>query len=99
MSDTAFVIPIRDFFLLGIFNSSYIWNYLKQTTAVLGDAEKGGRMRLKRIYVEKIPISNASTAEQEAISKLVQKCLDVKGVGCEIWEREIDERVAALYGL
>jgi hypothetical protein len=29
----------------------------------------------------------------------VQKCLDAKGVDCEQWERDIDERVAALYGL
>jgi hypothetical protein len=38
-------------------------------------------------------------SEKEAISKLVQKCLDAKGVDCEAWEKEIDDRVAALYGL
>ena len=31
--------------------------------------------------------------------KLVQKCLDAKGQNCQAWEKEIDERVAALYGL
>lgn len=31
--------------------------------------------------------------------KLVQKCLDAKGVNCEVWEKEIGDRVAALYGL
>jgi hypothetical protein len=35
----------------------------------------------------------------KAISALVQKCLDAKGVDCEEWDREIDGRVAALYGL
>jgi len=30
---------------------------------------------------------------------LVTKCMDAKGVGCESWESEIDERVAALYGI
>jgi len=30
---------------------------------------------------------------------LVQKCLDADGVGCEAREREINLRVAALYGL
>ncbi|MDZ7956922.1 MAG: TaqI-like C-terminal specificity domain-containing protein [Aulosira sp. DedQUE10] len=99
VNDTTFIIPVCDFFLLGILNSNCVWSYLKQTAAVLGDAEKGGRMRLKRVYVEKIPIPNASTTEREAISKLVQKCLDAKGVDCEAWEKEIDERVAALYGL
>jgi hypothetical protein len=30
---------------------------------------------------------------------LARKCLDAKGVGCAAWEKEIDQRVAALYGL
>jgi hypothetical protein len=34
-----------------------------------------------------------------SIAELVQKCLDAEGVGCKEWEAEIDERVAALYGL
>ena len=59
----------------------------------------GGRIRLKRIYVSGAPIPDALTADRTAISALVQKCLDAQGVGCEEWEREIDERVAALYGL
>ena len=49
--------------------------------------------------MSKIPIPNASDSEKETISQLVQKCLDAKGVDCEAWEKEIDDRVAALYGL
>ncbi len=49
--------------------------------------------------MNKIPIPIASDSEKEAISKLVQKCLDAQGVDCEAWEKEIDDRVAALYGL
>ncbi|MDO8587577.1 MAG: hypothetical protein Q7T82_11115 [Armatimonadota bacterium] len=37
--------------------------------------------------------------DRAAIAALAQKCLDAKGVGCEAWEKEIDDRVAALYGL
>ncbi|OKH42925.1 type I restriction endonuclease subunit M [Calothrix sp. HK-06] len=96
---TAFVIPLNDLYLLGVLNSKHVWSYLCQKAAILGDAEKGGRIRLKRTYVKKIPIPNASTSERQAISKLVQKCLDAKGAGCEHWEKEINERVAALYGL
>ncbi|MCC5627685.1 Eco57I restriction-modification methylase domain-containing protein [Nostoc sphaeroides CHAB 2801] len=96
---TAFIIPLNDLYLLGILNSSHVWNYLCQIAAVLGDSEKGGRVRLKRTYIKKIPIPTVSNTEREAISKLVQKCLDAKGVNCEKWEKEIDERVAALYGL
>ena len=37
--------------------------------------------------------------DRAAIAALARKCLDAKGVGCEAWEKEIDDRVAALYGL
>ena len=51
------------------------------------------------MYVSKVPIPKAPDSERAAIAALVQKCLDAKGVGCEAWEKEIDARVAALYGL
>jgi len=41
----------------------------------------------------------ASCSDRAAISALARKCLDAKGIGCEAWEKEIDDRVAALYGL
>ena len=51
------------------------------------------------VNFKRLPIPPASESEKEPIIKLVQKCLDAKGVNCEEWEKEIDERVAALYGL
>ena len=51
------------------------------------------------IYLSKCIIPDAPAAEREAIAGLVQRCLDAGGVGCEESEREIDERVARLYGL
>ncbi|MCC5623597.1 TaqI-like C-terminal specificity domain-containing protein [Nostoc sp. CHAB 5715] len=92
---TAFIIPVYDLYLLGVLNSSPVHHYFLE----IGAQVRGGYLRFKRQYVEKIPIPNASTTERETISQLVQKCLDTKGVNCEIWEKEIDERVAALYGL
>jgi len=96
---TASCIGVDDIYLLGILNSAPTWRYMCEKFAVLGDAQKGGRMRLKSFYVEQIPIPDASSAERAAITALVQKCLDAKGIGCEKWEAEINERVAALYGL
>lgn len=94
-NDKAFIIPVPELYLLGILNSSHIWEYLKSVCSEL----LGKSLELRSIYINKIPIPSASTTEREAISQLVQKCLDAKGVNCETWEKEIDERVAALYGL
>lgn len=99
MNDATFSIPTNDLFLLGILNSASVWSYLKQICAVLGDSDKGGRLNMKAIYLNKLPIPNTNEINRKSISKLVQKCLDAKGVGCEAWEKEIDVRVVKLYGL
>ena len=98
-NDKAFIISTSDLYLLGILNSFSVWEYLKCICSALGHASEGGGLELRSIYMSKIPIPKASTSDREAISKLVQKCLDAKGVNCEAWEKEIDDRVAALYGL
>jgi TaqI-like C-terminal specificity domain/Eco57I restriction-modification methylase len=94
INNKAFIIPTNDLYLLGVLNSSHVWKYLDSTCSEL----LGGSIELRSIYIEKVPIPQASEIEQKAISKLVQKCLDAKGVGCEAWEKEIDIRVAKLYG-
>jgi type I restriction-modification system DNA methylase subunit len=94
INNKAFIIPPNDLYLLGVLNSSHVWKYLDSTCSEL----LGGSIELRSIYIEKVPIPQASEIERKAISKLVQKCLDAKGVGCEAWEREIDEIVAGLYG-
>lgn len=99
LGNTGYIIPVNDLYLLGVLNSTYVWEYAKANFSCLGDPDKGGRFRFIYQSVMKIPIPNASSTEREAISKLVQKCLDAKGVNCEAWEKEIDNRVAALYGL
>lgn len=95
INDKAFIIPVSDLYLLGILNSSFVWDYLKSICSKL----RGGDLELRHIYISKIPIPNASSGEREPISKLVQKCLDAKGANCSQWEEEINARVAALYGL
>ncbi|WP_273247707.1 TaqI-like C-terminal specificity domain-containing protein, partial [Limnospira indica] len=82
-------------FLLGVLNSQLTNYFIAQIAAVRG----GSFLEYKPMYVSQIPIPKASEADKEAIEKLVQKCLDAKGVGVGEWEAEIDDRVAHLYGL
>jgi len=95
LNNKVFMISLDDKYLLGLLNSSFVWKYLHHTCSKLS----GGAFAMQTPYLEKIPIPLASESEKEPIIKLVQKCLDAKGVNCEEWEKEIDERVAALYGL
>jgi hypothetical protein len=96
---TSFSIPGEDLYLLGVLNSSLAWEYLKSVCSVLGDAEKGGRLTLQEVFVSKLPIPTPSDSFRTAIESLVKKCLKMRGQNCEVWEQEINERVAALYGL
>ena len=56
VGNTAYVIPKNDFYLLGILNSKLIFCYFKRHATVLGDPDKGGRLRWIYQDVIKIPI-------------------------------------------
>ena len=96
---TVVSIPTHDLFLLGVLNSSSAWEYLCGVCSVLGDPDKGGRLTLQAVYVGGLPIPDAPPSDRSAIEALVDKCLHASNDGRAEWEREIDERVAALYGL
>ncbi|MBL1202454.1 MAG: N-6 DNA methylase [Nostoc sp. GBBB01] len=94
INDAVWMITLNDLYLLGVLNSQPFWLEIARHCTKIQNG-----YQLLRTYIEKAIIPNASTTDREAISKLVQKCLDAKGVGCEVWEKEISDRVAALYGL
>jgi hypothetical protein len=94
-NNKVFFIVSDDLYLLSVLNSKACWWFLGETTAKL----IAGAYALQRPFIEQIPIPDASTADRKLIGSLAQKCLNAAGVGCEAWEKEIDERVSALYGL
>lgn len=59
----------------------------------------GGYLRFGPPQLRALPIPNASHDDKVKIESLAKKCRDARGVDCEKWENEINERAAALYGL
>lgn len=98
---TAFIIEADDSFLLAVLGSQAVWTYLARVCAVLGDADKRGRLRLKRIYLRGLPVPLAGPADREALNRLAEWCLTAAAEGkpTATAQAEIDERVAKLYGL
>ena len=100
---TAFALASSDTCLLAILNSKAVWFFLKRTAAVLGDADKGGRLRLKRQFLEKVPIPAVPSEQQILLTRLVERTLSAKqrdaGADVSIMERELNKVVYALYGL
>ena len=96
-SNTAYLIPSDDLFLLGVLNSRPVENfYIDLSTQI-----RGGYLRFFQQYVKQIPIPQTSSAERNAIAGLVKQCLDTGGQGSLVaeLEAEIDARIARLYGL
>lgn len=55
-NDKAFMISGGDIKLCALLNSKLIWFFLKNTCSVLGDPNKGGRLELRSIYMNLVPI-------------------------------------------
>ena len=67
---TAFIIPKNDKYLLALLNSSLIWFYLTKICPVIGDINKRGRLRLKTVYLNGLPIVNATPKDQKPFIRL-----------------------------
>ncbi|MBM3329443.1 MAG: restriction endonuclease, partial [Calditrichaeota bacterium] len=110
--NTVYFSPVDCYYLLGLLNSKPVWQYLLRHTAVLGDPDKGGRVRHFRQYMVTIPTS--ANGNKEAIMNLAERAVMLKdkittSLGLaerrrleaqllEV-EREIDRAVYNLYGL
>jgi hypothetical protein len=93
--NTCYFIPTKESWLCGLLNSVCVeWFYSNISNSV-----RGGYLRAFSDYMKQIPIPYASETDKQAISALVQHCLDAKGQNVAHWEAEIDDIVARLYGL
>lgn len=97
---TVIVIPktkVDGNYLAAVMNSETMAEVYKMLFGSL--SLSGGYLRFGPPQVKALPIPEASATEQRALASLAQKCECAKGIGCEAWEKEIDQRVAALFGL
>jgi hypothetical protein len=83
-SNTVYFIPSDDLYLLALLNSRLLFNYFKSSAAVLGDPNKGGRLRWFTQDVLRIPIhvindsNNDEQTKRADIVKLVEQILETK---------------------
>ena len=74
IGDTCFMIPVTDYFLLGILSSWATWFYISKTAQPLRLRSDRWQYRLKTQYLEHIPIPDASDTERRDIAKLAESC-------------------------
>ena len=69
IGNTGYIIPVNDLYLLGLLNSKLIFTFYKRSSMVLGDPDKGGRLRWIYQDVIKIPIRVINLHQKEDILK------------------------------
>jgi type I restriction-modification system DNA methylase subunit len=105
VTNTAYFIPLNDLYLLAILNSKLIYYFFKKIASVLGDADKGGRLRWFTQDIIKIPIANCTNNMRSRIMFLVKQLLELSNVEIPeekklaILNQQIDTLVYELYGL
>jgi hypothetical protein len=84
LANTIYFIPSDDLYLLAILNSKLIFSFFKRAASVLGDPDKGGRLRWFRQDVLKLPIRRINFADKQekkqhdAIVALVEEMLELQ---------------------
>jgi len=71
--NTSYFIGKEDWYLLGVLNSSPVFQYLKGTCQLLGDEDDGGRLRFFGQYLETLPIPSAKKSECDQIAEMAQR--------------------------
>ncbi len=83
VGNTGYIIPKNDLYLLGVLNSKLIFSYYKRIATVIGDPDKGGRLRWFSQDVVKIPIrtinpnDSADITRHDRMVALVTQMLDM----------------------
>jgi hypothetical protein len=93
IGNTGYIIPINDLYLLGVLNSKLIFTYYKRTAMVLGDADKGGRLRWIYQHVVGIPIpfiDNLNPKDKSLKKKIEKSVQNILNLNQDLEEVEID---------
>ena len=76
-ANTTYFIPTSDKWLTGILNSKLVFYYYKHNSTVIGNADKGGRLRWFTQDVKKIPIPEVNIEIKSRLKKLVKEIVDL----------------------
>lgn len=90
-NDKCFIIPCSDFYLLALLNSKLLFNVTKLMVSVLGDEDAGGRLELRSIHLQNIPIrkisfNTKSDRRQQSLEKLIKSYQEKQEILKEIEE-------------
>lgn len=77
LGNTGYVIPVEDYFLLGVLSSWATWFFISKTAQPLRLRGDRWQYRLIAQFMEHVPIPEASKADREAVAKLARRCTEL----------------------
>lgn len=98
--DGAFFIPGEDYYLLGLLNSCVGDYYFHQRCARIGNPQKGGRIRFKKVYVENFPVPHENTNKKvaEEIKEVAHQIYENGDVSEEL-QKKLDDLAILMYDI
>jgi hypothetical protein len=69
----CYFFPLNDFFVLGLLNSSCVWQIIKENSPIL----QGGYSEPRRDFMLNLPIPDAPQAERQAVAHLAEQAQDL----------------------
>jgi len=75
INDKAFLIPAADWYLVGVLNSDSVQRWVVETLSPL----RGGYYEFRAVYMETIPIPDATAAERELVAGLAREAQRLHG--------------------
>lgn len=97
IGDTAFMVAASDYYLLGILGSWATWFCLSKTAQPLRLRGDRWQYRLKKQWLEALPIPNAVEADRKAIADVAEALNDV-GQDLYEWQENVRVRLLTSFG-
>ncbi len=94
-NDKTYCIPNQGMYLLGLLNSDTLWFMIRHMAA----SKRGGWSELRVQYMDTLPIIDATHSDRVKIAELAESLSDDSCTERLSRKSELNERVAALYGL
>lgn len=100
-NDKAFIIPIEDYYLLGVLNSKCCWSWIKEKCPGHGDPNHRGRFELRDEKMKDLPIPQPNAKQRARIEELARRLVEQGPDAPEapVWEAEIDQIVYQMFDL
>lgn len=98
IGDTCFMIPVSDYYVVGVLSSWATWFYISKTAQPLRLRSDRWQFRLKAQYLEKVPIPVANDSERAAIANLAESCSTLAAKRYEL-ETQFRRRLVQVFGV